>query len=367
MGGKQLKSNSFRLLASSIMFSIGLFSLVFSFPILATSYGYSYSFIGFLGFLLALPFIAVAGIYTKLDYKYLRPGTVFSYAGSAAISLALIFRTELIFLFIYIVSSVVQAFWWITSEISLALVQGEGNAEKYSAGWGVPNAVVPVVAGIILQYLGFDFLFVAAAISFAIGLFFIPRYDFKPVNAVFSHIRLRYVYSLLFSGISMGFVFFVIVPVLKYYGEQDYIIGVIVGIFGASSAVGYVLMNFVRNKTVKFYAVLSAVLVLPTFLFGISHSVYLVSALMVSLGLGTSVAMSKILAYVSESASVRLGVFYYETVFGIGTVIGSLGGGLLFQYYGGISIIAIFSLPIVYIVALLAIDRTPQLPSEESA
>ncbi len=341
------------------MFSIGLFSLVFSFPLLATSYGYSYFFIGFLGFVLALPFIAVAALYTRLEYKYLRPGTIFSYAGSSAMALALIFRTQYIFIFIYIVSSLVQAFWWITSEISLALVQGEGNAEKYSAGWGVPNAVVPMVAGVVLQYLGFDILFVAAAISFALGLFFIPKYEFKPVNVVFSHIKLRYVLSLLFSGISMGFVFFVIVPVLKYYSIPVSVIGVIVGLFGASSAAGYVLMNFVKNKTVRFYSILSSALVFPTFLFGLSHSVYLVSALMVSMGLGTSVAMSKILAYVSESASVRIGVFYYETIFGIGTMVGSLGGGVLFQYFGGNSIVILFVLPIIYIVALLMMDRNP--------
>lgn len=352
-----IRNNSIRLLTSSVLFSIGLFSLVFSFPLLATSYGFSYSFIGFLGFILALPFIAVAWMYTKLDYKYLRPGTIFSYAGSAAIALILLFRTEYIFIYIFVVSSFVQAFWWITSEISLALFQGEGNAEKYSAGWGVPNAVVPIVAGVVLQYMGFNVIFVIAAVSFALGLLFIPRYDFKPVNVVFSHVKLRYVSTLLFSGISMGFVFFVIVPVLRYYNIPVFIIGIIVGTFGASSAAGYVLMNFIKNRSIKFYSILSSCLVFPTFLFGISHSVYLVAGLMVTLGLGTAVAMSKVLAYVSESASVRLGVFYYEAFFGVGTMIGSLGGGLLFQYFGGISIIVLFALPIAYVIFLLAFDR----------
>lgn len=354
-----VKNNSIRLLTSSILFSIGLFSLVFSFPLLATSYGYSYSFIGLLGFILAIPFIAIAWVYTRLDYKYLRPGTIFSYAGSAAIAIVLLFRTEYIFVYIFIISSFVQAFWWITSEISLALFQGESNAEKYSAGWGVPNAVVPIVAGIILQYLGFNVIFIMAAVSFSIGLLFIPRYDFRPVRAVFSHVKVRYVSALLFSGISMGFVFFVIVPVLKHYSIPDYVIGIIVGIFGASSASGYILMNFIKNRSIKFYSILSSCLVFPTFLFGISHSVFLVGGLMVTLGLGTAVAMSKVLAYVSESASVRIGVFYYEGFFGVGTMIGSLGGGLLFQYYGGISIIFLFVLPVIYVLALLILDRSP--------
>lgn len=351
------QGNSFRLLASSVMFSVGLFSLTFSFPLLATSYDYSYSFIGFLGVVLAIPFIIIAGIYTRLDFKYLRPGTIFSYAGSMVIATILLLRNERIFIYIYVISSIVQAFWWITSEISLGLLKGRGNAEKYTAGWGVPNAVVPIIAGYIVQYFGFDVVFIVAAVSFMLGLFFIPRYEFKPVNVRFSHIKIRYILSLFFAGISMGFIFFVIVPVLKYYGVSYSVIGIIVGTFGASSAAGYVVMNFMRDRGVKLYAVVSSLLVFPTFLFGIVHHVALVVPLMITMGLGTSVAMSKILAYVSSSASVRLGVFYYETVFGAGAMLGSFGGGILFQYLGGVSIIMLFVLPVVYAVSLILYDR----------
>lgn len=352
-----MRSNSFRLLASSILFSVGLFSLIFSFPLLATSYNYSYSFIGFLGVVLAIPFIVIAAIYTRLDFKYLRPGTVFSYVGSIVIAILLIFRNQYTFIYIYIVASLVQAFWWITSEISLSLVQGEGNAEKYSAGWGVPNAIVPMVAGVIVQYLSFTVLFLISATSFALGLLFIPKYDFKPVRVRFSNVKLRYMASLLFAGISMGFIFFVIVPVLRYYEISYSVIGVIVGIFGASSAVGYILLNFMKDRSIRFYSILSSVLVFPTFIFGLNHDIILVSMLMVSMGLGTAVAMSKILAYVTVSSSVRLGVFYYEAVFGVGTMIGSFGGGLLFQYFGGMAIVVLFTLPIVYIATLLIFDR----------
>ena len=357
MSGNMAGSASFRLLFSSIMFSIGLFSLSFSFSLLAALYHYSYSFIGFLGVVLAIPFIVVAAIYTRLDFKYIRPGTIFSFAGYIVIAILLVFTNEHIFIYIYVGASVVQAFWWITSEISLSLLQGEGNAEKYSAGWGVPNAIVPIISGIIVQYLNFTTLFIIAAVSFAIGLFFIPKYDFKPVTSRFSKVKLRYVFSLMFAGISMGFIFFVIVPVLKYYSISYSIIGIIVGIFGGSSAVGYIIMNFIRDRSVKFYAILSSILVFPTFLFGLDHNVALVSILMVSMGLGTSVGMSKILAYVSSSSSARLGVFYYETVFGIGAMMGSFGGGILFQYFGSASIIMLFTLPIFYIITLLVYDR----------
>lgn len=355
------KTGSFRIIASSLSYSAGLFSLTFSFPLLATSYGYSYSFIGFLGVVLSIPFIVVAYLYTKLDYKYIHPGTIFAFVGSLLISLVLLFRTSYIFIYIYVVASIVQAFWWITSEISLSLVQGEGNAEKYSAGWGVPNAIVPIVAGVVVQFFGFNIIFVAAAFSFAIGLFFIPKYEFKPVNVRFSNIRLRYVFSLLFAGISMGFIFFVIVPVLKYYEISYTLIGVIVGIFGGSSAAGYVLLNFMKDRGVKFYSVLSSLLVFPTFIFGLTHQIEVVAILMVSMGLGTAIAMSKILSYVSGSSSARLGVFYYEAVFGVGAMIGSFGGGTLFQYFGGTSIVLLFILPLIYIITLLVYDREPML------
>lgn len=357
MPGNEVGNTSLRLMISSITFSVGMFSLAFSFPLLATLYNFSYSFIGFLGVVLSIPFIVVAAAYTRLDFKYIRPGTIFSFAGYIVISILLLFSNSQIFIYLYIGASFVQAFWWITSEISLSLLQGEGNAEKYSAGWGVPNAIVPIAAGIIVQYLNFDALFIMAAVSFFLGLFFIPKYDFKPAKPRFSSVKLRYMMSLMFAGISMGFIFFVIVPVLKYYSISYSIIGIIVGIFGASSAVGYILLNFIKDRSVKFYAVLSSILVFPTFLFGFDHHILLVSILMVSMGLGTSVSMSKILAYVSSSSSARLGVFYYEAVFGIGAIIGSFGGGVLFQYFGSSSIVMLFTLPIFYIAALLIYDR----------
>lgn len=359
------KSGGFRIIASSIAYSTGLFSLTFSFPLLATSYGYSYSFIGLLGVVLAIPFIILSYIYTKLDFKYIRPGTIFSYVGSVFIAISLIFSNQHIFIYIYVVASLVQAFWWITSEISLSLVQGEGNAEKYSAGWGVPNAIVPIVAGVVVQFFGFNIIFIVAALSFAIGVLFIPKYRFSPVNKKFSSIRKRYVLSLLFAGISMGFIFFVIVPVLKYYAISYSLIGVIVGIFGGASAFGYVILNFMKDRGVKFYSILSSALVFPTFIFGFTHEVVVVAILMVSMGLGTSVAMSKILAYVSGSSSVRIGVFYYETVFGVGAMIGSFGGGTLFQYFGPLSIVVLFILPILYIAWLLWYDRGSSQVSEE--
>lgn len=357
MSGDREGNASLRLLISSIAFSVGMFSLAFSFPLLATLYNYSYSLIGSLGAVLAIPFIVISAAYTRLDYKFIRPGTIFSFAGYIVIAILLLFRTAHIFIYLYIAASIVQAFWWITSELSLSLLQGEGNAEKYSAGWGVPNAVVPIAAGIIVQFFSFDVLFIMSAVSFAIGIFFIPKHDFKKPKTSFSSVKFRYMLSLMFAGISMGFIFFVIVPVLKYYSISYSIIGIIVGIFGASSAVGYILLNFIRNRTVKFYAILSSILVFPTFLFGLDHHVVLVSILMVSMGLGTSVSMSKILAYVSSSSSARLGVFYYETVFGVGAIIGSFGGGILFQYYGSSSIIMLFTLPIFYIIAMLIYDR----------
>ncbi len=59
-------------------------------------------------------------------------------------------------------------------------------------------------------------------------------------------------------------------------------------------------------------------------------------------GIGSAIALSKPLAYISKSSSAAHGVFDYELFFGLGFIYGSLGGGLLFQYFGFLAAIIIF-------------------------
>ena len=356
MAFSAVRRNAIRLMVSSLLFSTGWFSLSFSFPLLATLYEYSYVLIGFIGFIGSFPFLIVAAGYTRAGNRMLRIGNIMPYIVLTFLAIGFIFFSKTLFLVLILIGSTVQAFWWVTSEISLNLLGGEKNAEKYSAGWGIPNAVVPIVSGFVVQYYGFDALFIISSVSFAIGSFFVPKYHFSIGPRYSRHVRFMYVLPLFFVGILAGFIYFIIVPVLKFEGIGYSTIGILLGIFGGASAIGYVLLNFVRDRSIEFYSVVASLLVFTMVFFGITRNVYVIAAILVVSGIGASIGMSKVLAYISETSSPRIGVFYYEMLFGLGFMTGSFGQSVLFQYYGYSTIIIMFSLPVFYI-ALLYVSR----------
>jgi hypothetical protein len=100
--------------------------------------------------------------------------------------------------------------------------------------------------------------------------------------------------------------------------------------------------------------------------FGLTRNIYIIAALLVLSGVGASIGMSKVLAYISETSSPRIGVFYYELLFGLGFMTGSFVQSVLFQYFGSITIIAMFSLPLFYVIVLymgkMRAGKTGELP-----
>ena len=74
-------------------------------------------------------------------------------------------------------------------------------------------------------------------------------------------------------------------------------------------------------------------------------------------GIGSAIAFSKLLAYTSKSSSAAQRVFDYELFSGLGFIYGSLGGGLLFQYFGFLAAITVFVPSLVYGIALPGISK----------
>lgn len=352
MAFSAVRRNAVRLMASSLLFSTGWFSLSFSFPLLATLYKFSYILIGFIGFIGSFPSLVVAAGYTRAGNRMLRVGNIMPYAVLTVLSLGFVFYSKTLFLVLILIASTVQAFWWTTSEISLNMLGGERNAEKYSAGWGIPNAIIPVISGLVVQYFGFDLLFIISAASFAIGSFFVPKYHFSIGQRYSRNVKFMYVLPLFIVGILAGFIYFIIVPILKLEGASYTAIGLLVGMYGGASAVGYILLNFVKDKSIEFYSVIASVLVFTMVFFGITRNLYIIGAVLIVSGIGASIGMSKVLAYISETSSPRIGVFYYEMLYGLGFMTGSFGQSILFQYFGYSTIVLMFSLPIVYVAFL---------------
>lgn len=347
-----------RLFVSSLFFGTGWFSLSFTFPLLAQDIGFSYVIIGLLGFTASLPFPIVAYIYLRSGYRMLRYGTLIPLISLTAISAIFYFLYRPYFIPLTIIASVIQAPWWIATEIAIGSFSGQRNAEKYSAGWGIPNAVAPVIMGTILQLSGYDLVFLISMMAFVIAILFSPRpgkvTEFlgkKPIKTV-------YLLSLFFAGLFSGFIYFVMEPVMRIHGFSYVTIGAIASLYGFIAAIGYVILNYTREYRISSYSAISSFLIFPTAIIGLYLNLYTILIAVIFAGFGVAISMSKILAYISASSNVKRGVFFYETFFGTGFMCGSLLQDVLFQFYGALTIFVLFIIPLIYglVVMFLRVD-----------
>lgn len=337
-----------KLFMSSLFFGIGWFSLSFTFPLLAQSIGYSYLIIGILGFTAALPFPFVAYIYMRSGYRMLRYGTVIPLIILSLLSAAFYLYYRPYFIPLTIIASIMQAPWWIASEIAIGSFSGQRNAEKYSVGWGIPNAIAPIIMGVILELTGYELVFLISTGAFIIAAIFSPKPGIFREHESKTTLKSKYLLSLFFAGLFFGFIYFVMEPVLKANNFNYVAIGSMASLYGLVAAVSYVALHYVKDHRISTYSSLSALFIFPTAFIGLSINFYTVISAVALAGLGVSISMSKVLAYISKSADIKKGIFLYETFFGIGFMCGSLGQDTLFQFYGKFTIFLLFLMPLIY-------------------
>ncbi|MEM0157914.1 MAG: MFS transporter [Thermoplasmataceae archaeon] len=338
---------------TSFAFSFAWFSASFSFPLLAIKLGYSYIIVGFLGFLGALSFPVVSLLYLRARIRAIRLGIILPIVALFALLVALYLIGFSLFLVIAIFAAIVQAFWWISMEISLPLLDAEKGPERYSAGWGIPNAVAPLIAGYLIEYYGFHLLFLLSALVFIASLLFIPRISRVDQLNFQGKISILYAASIFFAGLFSGFIYFVLEPILKVSGVSYSEVGLIVSIYGIMAAAGYIILNYTRDYSIRTFSILSSILIFPTFILGFSLSFPFLMISVILSGFGVSIAMTKVLSYLTAKTSPRKAIFVYETTFGAGFMAGSLGISVLVQSTGMISAGMIFILPLIYAIFLL--------------
>lgn len=341
-----------RLFFNSFFFSSGWFTLSFAFPLILLSQGYSYEIIGVLGLAGSAPFPIMAALYLYSGKRMIRYGIVFPLFFLAMVSVILIFFYSEDILLIAILACILQAPWWISTEINLNSLESSGNAEKYSVGWGIPNAVTPILMGFILEFSKIYVLFIFAFAAFVAGLFFTPRVGARKRIVRKDRVEVRYSLALLFAGIFSGFLYFLLEPTMKSSGYSYGIIGIVIGIYGISSAASYIALNYVPDIGLRSYAVLSAVLIAPVGLLGFFFQIYVIMTVVILGGLGVSLAMSKILSHLIGMYPPRKGVFFYETFFGIGFIIGSFGLDSAFQFIGRTVMLVILLPTLAYAVIM---------------
>lgn len=346
-----------KLFISSLFFGTGWFSLSFTFPLLAQNIGFSYTVIGALGFVAALPFPFVAYIYIHSGHRMLRFGSIIPLISLAILSLIFYFYYNHYFITLTVISCIMQAPWWISTEISIGSFAGRRNAEKYSAGWGIPNAVAPLVMGALIQISGYELIFIISLFAFLIAFVFSP----KPGKFIDKEgqkpIRATFLFSLFFAGLFSGFIYFVLEPLLKVNSFSYVLIGTVASIYGVVAAIGYVILNYVGEHKISTYSSLASLLIFPTAIIGLGVNLYTVISAVILAGFGVSISMSKVLSYISSSSNIRQGVFFYETLFGVGFMVGSFLQGTLLEYFGKITIFVLFLAPLFYGIYALTLKE----------
>lgn len=353
------KNNSIpvNLVVSGFMFSVGWFSLRFSFTLLAVKYGFSYYEVGLFGVLFALPLIVVSLLQFRLDIKHISGEIRGASAGLFLVGLLFCFDDRAIFGLLIAAANILQAFYWIGTEISLSYMEDTKAAEKYSASWGVTGFAAPLASGAVLQLIGFRWLFFISAIAFLVAYIFTPRNLGRIERRVSSRPRIIYILPLLFTGISIGFYLYVFIPYLAKLGLNYLTIGFAGSLPALASSITFAVMNFTDGAHIRrTSAVASILLSAPVFLFLFHDLWFVVMTLSVS-EIGASIAFARVLAYITSTSSPATGVFYYESFFSIGLVLGSASGGSLFQSVGFYSVIPLFIIPIIFVMAAEMVHR----------
>ncbi|CAC12454.1 hypothetical membrane protein [Thermoplasma acidophilum] len=339
--------DSTRIVSSSMAFSMAWLTISFAFPLLGVRYSLNYTEIGIIGMVSNLSFGIASASYLKAGSSVIRISLRMIPFLSAMATLLFLFSTKSTFAYVIGIVSIVQAFFWISMEIYLGYASGTGNAEKYTASWGFPMAFAPILAGAMIQYLGFRPLFIVGIVFFALAGFLAPNpkeYLAKDHGEKPSVIMIL---PLVFSGIAIGFFFYVIVPYLKLHGYSYVDIAVIETLFAGIQALVFFLLNFVRRIRVTIYALITAIMSASPLILLVSLSIYLIIPFVIVIAVASAIGFSKILSYISATTSPNTGVFYYETFYAIGFAIGSSVGGSLFELNHSISYL-IFIMPFVY-------------------
>ncbi len=340
---------------ASGLFSMGFFSLSFSFPLLADRLHYSTGEIGLLGIATGTPFPIITLLMVKFDsikiFRVLR----FSILFMVPVSILFIFFASKALVPLIASADILAAAYFISAEMGIGVSDTDNLAEHYSAAWGIPNLIAPAIAGFVLQSYSFEALYIMTVAFFILTIVFIPRHEesVRSENRRNGKASMLLVLPMLFGGMSAGFFYYVIIPYLKISGLTYIVVGIVGSIPPLVSALVFLLLGRIRSQVWIRYSIVSALLLSAPLLLFLSHQIISLSILFALTGSGSAIAFSKILSYISRTTSATKGIFYYETLFGIGFITGSISGGFLFQYIGYMSGIVIYTPALIYAISLL--------------
>lgn len=352
--------SQWKMISSSFLFGMGWFTVSFAFPLEADAYHLGNVVTGLLGLGVSLPFPVIAYIYLKAGDHFLFPLMLFSQIAIAALSFVFLANSWFIFIALVTVTGFFQGVYWVSMEVSIGSVQGERSAERYSAAWGIPSFISPVIAGFMLTYLDFNSLVIISGMILAGSVPFIQRYRIVVQRHFRDRLEIYHVIPLFFAGLVIGYFSYALVPMLRISGLGYATLGILGSILGASMALGFFVFSVLNSDNIRKLNLLSAALMASPIVIAFSRNSILLGGVAALAGFGVAVAFSKVLSYIFRTSDPVRGTFYYELFIAVGYGSGSTLGGILAAFYGYNSALIIFVLPLIYLWYLLR-NKGPRL------
>ncbi len=330
---------------------------MFTFPLLATTYGFDYTEIGVLGLFISIPFILVSALQERISAHLIRVQALVAAFSLTVASLLFMIYSSTVFVIALGIVSTIQAFFWVSVEVMLGYSEDPMSSEKYSSAWGIPNFAMPSIAGVVAQISGFIPIFLYSSAFFLAAGLFIPTPTINRIAKSKKVTNWLFVLPMLFAGISSGFYSYVMIPFFRYSGYSYFSIGIASSVPTLVTVLGFIILtlrpmhSIVRNTQVS-----SALILVPVLLI-FYHPIWFIVAAASIASAGVAIAFGRILSYISRDASPERGVFYYESFFGTGFLTGSVVGSLFFQYSGFVAVLPLF-IPCGVYLAYVTLKKT---------
>jgi MFS family permease len=246
---------------------------------------------------------------------------------------------------------VTGTFWVSSSSIATSLSEPTDltrNIGLYNLSWIAGFAVGPLAGGFIGEYLGFRTLFLIQSLTVAAGLFIIltKLMPYANLHGTMGRITIDFnalrdvsaaYYCIFPYALSNGIYFSILPGYMGDLGITASIIGILLTISSITKAAGFFgverLVNWGTKRAIRLISVLLAVSlaciawVSEAWILAIPLAVY---------GLANGLLEPIILNYIAqrsppESRSFQMGI--YETVFGLGMIVGPMATGFITQSY----------------------------------
>jgi DHA1 family multidrug resistance protein-like MFS transporter len=242
-------------------------------------------------------------------------------------------------------------FWVSSSSITASLSEPTDltrNIGLYNLSWITGLAVGPLLGSFIAEYLGFKTLFIMLSFTVAFGLIIVvtklmPFANLygtrKKITIDFSALKtVSIAYFCLFPYTLSSGIYFSILP--GYMGELGItasIIGTLLTISNVAKGAGFFgverLVNWGTKRAVRLISVLLAISLASIAWVSEAWSIAIPLAIY---GLANGFLEPILLNYIAqksppESRSFQMGI--YETVFGVGMIIGPIATGFIIQSY----------------------------------